>query len=479
MLADCRTEIPLEGRGDVGGSGCAPTSRRFCAPRPTRVQSPIWIGALLGVGLCLIAFGEQRFPPPEFVETGHPLPPTTTPGPRSLLWQYTDVVVLALALGIGTWMVHRNRKRRGLFWLGIASILYFGFWRKGCICSIGSPQNLTLALFEPGYAVPITVMAFFLLPLLVALFFGRTFCAAVCPHGALQDLVLVRPLHLPNWLEHGLGLLPYVFLGAGIWFAATGSIFLFCHYDPFVPLFRLNGRMAMVVTGGVLLVLGTVVGRPYCRFVCPYGALLKMAATVTRWRIRTTPDYCTQCRLCEASCPFGAMREPSTGRPEPRSILSERRWLVSVLVALPVLIAVGSWLGSRFAGPASLIDPRVELAERLAAAKDVMPPAGALDPDGLALARASQDPKAIFTEAARLQSRFIAGGWIFGGWVGLVVGAKFLSLCLRRSRIDYEPDQGSCFACARCFEFCPNELVRRGLMPANAVIRPSEALRTP
>ena len=47
--------------------------------------------------------------------------------------------------------------------------------------------------------------AFFLLPLIFALFAGRVFCAAVCPLGAAQDIVLLRPIKVPNWLAHCLG----------------------------------------------------------------------------------------------------------------------------------------------------------------------------------------------------------------------------------------------------------------------------------
>jgi len=46
---------------------------------------------------------------------------------------------------------------------------------------------------------------------------------------------------------------------------------------------------------------------------------------------------------------------------------------------------------------------------------------------------------------------------------------------LRRRRTDYEPDRGECFACARCFKYCPNELVRRGLMPASSLPAPKPA----
>ena len=256
---------------------------------------------------------EQRFPPPEF-ETGHQLPTTTTPGPRALGLEYVDLAVLAAALTLSTWLIHKKRSRKTVIGLSIFSLLYFGFWRKGCICAIGSVQNVSLGLFNPGYAVPLTVIGFFVLPLLFSLFVGRAFCAGVCPHGAIQDLVLIKPLKVPRWLEHGLSVLPFIYLGAGVLFAATGSAFIICQYDPFVPIFRMSGRTLMVLSGAALLLLGMFVGRPYCRFLCPYGALLKLGASFSRRRVRVTPDYCTQCRLCEASCPFGAMREPEAER---------------------------------------------------------------------------------------------------------------------------------------------------------------------
>jgi hypothetical protein len=102
----------------------------------------------------------------------------------------------------------------------------------------------------------------------------------------------------------------------------------------------------------------------------------------------------------------------------------------------------------------------------LVRAEGTAPNLGPQSPDDLALERARQTPKEILTEAAGIRHRFDIGGWIFGAWVGLVIGAKLISLSVRRKRTDYEPDRGECFACARCFEYCPNELVRRGLMPA-------------
>ena len=134
--------------------------------------------------------------------------------------------------------------------------------------------------------------------------------------------MLLKPVKVPAWLEQGLSVLPYIYLGAGVLFAATGSAFIICQYDPFVPIFRMSGRSLMVLTGAALLLLGVFVGRPYCRFLCPYGALLKLGAIVAKWRVRVTPDYCTQCRLCEA--PARSARCASRKRQaRPRAVLAQ------------------------------------------------------------------------------------------------------------------------------------------------------------
>ncbi len=427
---------------------------------------PLVLGLLLAGSA--VAWAEQRFPPPEF-DTGHVLPVTTTPAARALTLQYLDVAVLIAALGLASWLIYRKRSRRGVMLLSIFSLAYFGFYRNGCICAIGTIQNLALGIFDRGYALPLTVLAFFLAPIVVALFGGRAFCAGVCPHGALQDLVLLKPVKVPAWLEHSLGLVPFIFLGAGVAFAATGSAFIICRYDPFVPLFRLSGSVPLLTLGAAFLLVGVFVGRPYCRFLCPYGALLRLASMVSKWRVRVTPDYCTQCRLCEHSCPYGAMREPvaAPSRPEPPA--QQRRRLGRLLLALPFLITVGALLGSKLGGPASLLHPTVALAERYAAQQKAPQSYPPMTPEALALERAEVDPPALLASADVIRQRFVLAGWLFGAWVGLVIGAKLIALSIRTARTDYEPDRGMCFACARCFEYCPNELVRRGVMPASAL----------
>jgi NosR/NirI family transcriptional regulator, nitrous oxide reductase regulator len=408
--------------------------------------------------LALTVCAEQRFPPPDF-ENGYRSPSAATPAARQLWLQYADAGVFLAALGTAVWLIYKKRSRRGLFWLSLFSLAYFGFYRKGCICPIGSPQNVVYGLFNPAYAVPVTVLIFCFAPIVVALFAGRAFCAGVCPQGALQDLVLIKPVTVPLWLEQALSVMPYIFLGAGLIFAGTGAGFVICRFDPFVPFFRLSGSMFILTVGAVFLLAGMFVGRPYCRFLCPYGGLLRMASLASKWRVRVTPDVCTQCRLCEQSCPFGAMREPALAETNPKWLGTERKRLGWFLALLPLLVVTGAWAGAKLSPAAAQLDPNVALAERYVRQQSHPVQFGLMTPETLSLQRAAENPTAILTTAAEVRRRFDLACWLFGGWIGLVIGVKLLALSVRSSRTDYEPDRGLCYACARCFTACPNERV--------------------
>jgi NAD-dependent dihydropyrimidine dehydrogenase PreA subunit len=421
------------------------------------------LGVMLFVAMMVCA--EQRFPPPDF-ESGYRIPSASTPAARQPWLQYADAGVLLAALGVAVWLIYKKRSRRGLYWLSLFSLAYFGFYRKGCVCPIGSPQNIVYGLFNPDYAVPVTVLVFCFAPIVVALFAGRAFCAGVCPQGALQDFMLVKPVAVPLWLEHALSVIPYLFLGAGLIFAGTGTGFVICRYDPFVPFFRLSGGMFILTAGAVFLLAGMFVGRPYCRFLCPYGGLLRLASLASKWRVRVTPEACTQCRLCELSCPFGAMRQPAPAGPDPEWLGAERKRLGWLLALLPVLVVAGAWAGSKLSPAAAQLDPAVALAERYTRQQTHPVQYGLMTPEALSLQRAAANPAEILAAAAGLRRRFDLACALFGGWIGLVIGLKLVALSVRQNRTDYEPDRGACVACARCFTACPNERVRLGLMPA-------------
>jgi ferredoxin len=394
---------------------------------------------------------QQRFPKPEF-ESGHTQPPTLMPDPGSIFLEYLDVLVLVLALSIVTWLVLKKRSRRGVFWMSVFSLAYFGFFREGCVCSIGAIQNVTLALFHPGYKIPLTVIAFFVIPLIFTLFFGRTFCAGVCPLGAIQDLFVFRPKELKPWVQSMLGLVPYIYLGLAILYAATATDFVICRYDPFIGFFRLDATFFMFAIGGVFLLTGIFIARPYCRFFCPYGVLLNLMSRVSVKHLTITPSECIQCRLCESSCPFGAIQKPvSVKIQENRDKAVKQMMLISLLI--PVLMLVGGWAGTRFHENLARVNPTVRLAGHLFDDEQNLSEATLIEVD--AFKSSGKTTEALYAEAASIIDDFYWGGMLLGAFLGLVIGLTLMQMTRFYFRTDYLPDKGNCLSCARCIDYCP------------------------
>jgi ferredoxin len=403
------------------------------------------------------ALAQDRFPRPDF-ESNYQVPELTTPKPRSLLLEYLDVAVLTGALVLASFIALKWRSRRVMFLLMVFSLIYFGFYRKGCICPVASFQNVALTVFDPNYAIPLKAVAYFALPLVFALFFGRTFCAGVCPIGAIQDLFILRPVRVPDWLERPLGMLPYIHLSLAVVFAATGSDFLVCRFHPFLGFFRFAADFNLLLFGASFLLVGIFVARPYCRFLCPYMVLLKWMSRFSRWHLTTTPDECIQCRLCDDSCPFGANRYP-TPEGEPESRTSGIRRLMILLVLLPPMVVAGGWTGSKLHEPLSRMHRTVRLAQQIRLETIGIARERTLESEAF---RKTGTPTAdLYSEALNIRKQFFYGGWVGGGVLGLVFGITLIDLSIRRRQKEYKPDRAACMSCGRCFSYCPKEHVRR------------------
>ena len=410
----------------------------------------------------------DRVPSPEF-ESDYVFPRLTTPAPRSLFLEYFDAFVLLLTLAIVSYLVLQRRSRTGIFFVTVFSIAYFGFFRQGCVCPVGSLQNIAYALFNHDYAIPAVVIVIFVLPLISALFFGRTFCSSVCPLGAIQDVVIFRPMRLPAWLLRPLEFFPVLYLGLAVLVAATGTDFIICRFDPFVSFYRLGGSFNMLLLGCAFLVLGIFVARPYCRFVCPYGVLLNWLSKLS-WRHATiTPDHCIQCRLCEDVCPVEAIKKPVSfqqGQTGTKSIEHDRKRVIVLALLFPAIIFVGGYTGSLLDVLLSRLDADVRLADQIIREELDVTVAPTLESETFYASETTR--KELFSRAKAVVERYRRGGIVFGVFLALVLWFSLLPSYFRRERTDYEIDRGACVSCGRCFSYCPREHSRRKKLSAKS-----------
>jgi polyferredoxin len=396
------------------------------------------------------AAAQNRFPKPDF-ESGYQYPDYAWQAPDEVFWSAVDVTMLVVLMGFVAWAVAGKKRRAPVIWVSVVSTAYFGFFRSGCVCSIGSIQNVALALSDSSYAMPAATLLFFTLPVFFTLLFGRVFCAGVCPMGALQELVHLKNFRLSRPVEAALGLLPWIYLAFAVLYAATRSRFLICRFDPFIGIFRMGGDIGMILFGAALLAAAVFAGRPFCRFLCPYGALLSLFARVSVRRIQLTPS-CINCDLCLHACPVDAIRPPCENKVKESRTQGVKR-ILTYLVLLPAMAAAGAFALYLASDALSFANKNIRLyalaAQNEAAPQDAPP----LEVEVFYAQGGRIDELAARAEDIR--RRFRRSAVMAGAFIGLAAGCTLIGLSLKRTRKTYEIDAAACVHCGRCFGYCP------------------------
>jgi NosR/NirI family nitrous oxide reductase transcriptional regulator len=368
------------------------------------------------------------------------------------MWEYFDVAVLIGALIVTTWLALKKRSRKGLIWMSVFSLAYFGFYRQGCICSVGSVQNVALALFNDGYSIPLSALLFFIIPLLFALAYGRVFCAGVCPLGAIQELTGFKPLKLPKTVEIILSSIPFIYLALAVLFASTNSQFIICRYDPFVGIFRLDATYTMIIFGVLLLLAGIFVNRPYCRYLCPYGVLLNVFSRFAGKHLTITPAECTNCRLCEEACPYDAIipSDSDQNREEPEK---SRKHFILYFLLIPIFAVSGAYILYSITPALAGVNSEVRLAREIKSEKKTG--IESLSKAVVAFKESGKTEIELFAEEGIIINRFRKASPWAGMFLGISLGIGMISLTIRNKRYEYKPHKGRCFSCGRCFKYCP------------------------
>ena len=181
-------------------------------------------------------------------------------------------------------------------------------------CPIGTLQHFAALRQIPFYTLGVLS--------LVGVLVGRSACGWLCPFGWLQELAygLGRRLRWPQRrVSDRFGRLPYLFLI--VLAIAVPMLTLVPWFSKLCPVGTLEAGIPWVLIDPALRSqVGTLYGlklailaafvvwmvltkRPFCRFVCPLGAIWSPFNRVSSLHLAVEEASCTQCGVCQRVCP--------------------------------------------------------------------------------------------------------------------------------------------------------------------------------
>lgn len=193
-------------------------------------------------------------------------------------WTLGSIVALIAVLLGAVVPLFTNNRRLHLVQL-VVNVVVLGLW-TGTFVS----YTLFLRLFAGGVSLSaIGTLAAPLLMLIVALLYplaGRSghYCAHVCPFGSAQELagkLSLRKLRITPRVLRVLTALRNLLWGVLMALLLTGTCSAWIDYELFTAFIYSSASVWVIVLAVLFLVLSVWVPRPYCRFVCPTGALMK------------------------------------------------------------------------------------------------------------------------------------------------------------------------------------------------------------
>ena len=151
---------------------------------------------------------------------------------------------------------------------------------------------------------------------LSAILFGPVLCGWVCPLGSLQEWVggLGRKLFgkrynnlVPAKADRILRFARYGVLIWVVYVTAASTKLVFQDVDPYFALFNFySGEVALtaLLILAVTVLLSLLMERPWCKYACPYGAVLGLTNLFRVFGIRRKSSTCIDCKACDRACPM-------------------------------------------------------------------------------------------------------------------------------------------------------------------------------
>ncbi len=218
-------------------------------------------------------------------------------------------------------------------WLGFQFYLWVRFFERGGVglqvprpagaegwLPIAGLMNFKVFLFTGRVpAIHPAAMFLFMAFLAMSLLAKKSFCSWLCPVGTFSEMLagigkkfFRHNLRLPRWLDIPLRGLKYLLLAffvfiIGAMSAAAIGDFMHTPYGLIADVKMLNFFREMSQTAAIVLaalvILSILVENFWCRYLCPYGALMGLASLLSPLKIRRDPTACIDCARCAHACP--------------------------------------------------------------------------------------------------------------------------------------------------------------------------------
>ena len=187
--------------------------------------------------------------------------------------------------------------------LPISALISLKYWLETSIMNTVHPSGLFI----------------FLAIAIVSIVLKKSFCSWFCPAGTLSESlwllgekVFGRNIRLPRWLDYPLRSLKYLLLFFFVWVISGMDVpalesFINSPYNRMadVKMYFFFMDISTFVLWAIitLMILSVVIKNFWCRFVCPYGALLGMVSWLSPFKVTRESSSCIDCELCTKACP--------------------------------------------------------------------------------------------------------------------------------------------------------------------------------
>jgi polyferredoxin len=181
---------------------------------------------------------------------------------------------------------------------------------------------LTLGLWDQNHPAAVVMLC---VVLLTGVICKRAFCGWACPLGLAGEYLYKLRKHFihaellpPAWLDWPLRMLKYLLLAALLYLVISMPAASIPHYmsgnyhkvaDLKMAVFFMMPSMVALIGFGILFALAAWRRQGFCRYICPYGALLGIVSFFSPFKIRRNTQHCLietkgmSCDKCTRACP--------------------------------------------------------------------------------------------------------------------------------------------------------------------------------